>query len=242
LTATRRLFSPIVEQPIPTPPAITPPAESVVIPHGSALAEASPPISYDQTPSPQPRGGELSRTEIVPPPRVTSLHIPIPQPVEGASSQPSSSGGTSGTSPRPLSRKTSRKLKGVREEDRTRFAELLERDKYLPWPPADDVRAKVPLSASLSKLIFQFTEDFDYKIKSLTANRRRSKDKINGSSRSLPEAAQNNFVGALQLLWVQELRRYFQRIVQLENYGGFPPHFSKIVDVDTRVYRLQWYL
>jgi hypothetical protein len=112
-----------------------------------------------------------------------------------------------------------------------RFAELLERDKdHIAWPSADDVRAKVLLPASLSKLIFQFTEAFNIKITALVPNRRRSTDKTDGSSRSLPGDAQQMFVGALELLWVQELRRYFQRIVQLENYGGlFPQLLARLM-------------
>jgi hypothetical protein len=145
--------------------------------------------------------------------------------------QPDTTGEKSGASPPPLAKKKSQKFKGVSEEDRMRFEELLERDKDLPWPSADDVRDKVLLPGSLSKLIFQFTEAFNTKIKSLEPNRRCSTDKTNGAHRSLPGDAQQIFVGALELLWVQELRRYFQRIVQLENYGGLFPPITCTIDV-----------
>ena len=181
-------------------------------------------------PSPPPRL-DLPRQDVVPPPRGTSLRRSQSQHFKGSTLQPDTTGETSAAPPPPLNKKKSQKFKGVSEEDRMRFAELLERDKdHIAWPSADDVRAKVLLPASLSKLIFQFTEAFNIKIKSLEPNRKRSTDKTNGSPRSLPGDAQQMFVGALELLWVQELRRYFQRIVQLENYGGlFPPLLARLM-------------
>ena len=64
----------------------------------------------------------------------------------------------------------------------------------------------------------------------LYANHRENKDFITHASRFISQAEQETFIRTLELLWIQELCRYFQRIIKFDDFEGFSFFFLLRVD------------